>query len=64
MVLKMFYLYGFVRWTKCIWWALENNYLLVYKIFEFAVECITAVKKEAETIFKKSLALLQLIIRK
>ena len=20
MILKIFYLYGFVRWTKCIWW--------------------------------------------
>ena len=60
MVLQMFYLYGFLRWTKCIWWALENNYLLVDNLFEFAVECITAVKNKAET----CIALLQLIIRK
>ena len=30
----VFYLYRFVRWTRCIWWAIENNYLLVYKFFE------------------------------
>ena len=38
MILQIFYLNGFVRWTKCIWWAIENNNLLVYKLFEFAVE--------------------------
>ena len=27
MMLKMFYLQGFVRWTKCIWWVVENNYM-------------------------------------
>ena len=32
LMLKIFYLYGFVRWTKCIWSAIENNYLLVYKL--------------------------------
>ena len=36
MMLKMFYLFGFVRWTKYTWWAKESNYLLVYKLFEFA----------------------------
>ena len=25
-MLKMFYLYGFVRWTNYIWWAIDNNY--------------------------------------
>ena len=34
---KLFCLYGLVRWTKCIWCATENTYLLVYKLFEFAV---------------------------
>ena len=24
MMLKISYLYGFVRWTKCIWWAVEK----------------------------------------
>ena len=38
MMLKMFYLYGFFRWTKCIWCTIENNYFLFYKLFEFAVE--------------------------
>ena len=37
-MLKMFYLHGFIRWTKCIWCVIENNYLLVNRIFEFAVE--------------------------
>ena len=23
MMLKMFYLYEFVGWTKCIWWAIK-----------------------------------------
>ena len=46
MMLKMFYLYGFVRWAKCIWWAIENNYVFVYKLFEFAVEWIPAIKKK------------------
>ena len=41
-MLKMFYLYGFVWWTKCICWAIENNYLLFYKLIEFAVEWIPA----------------------
>ena len=44
MMLKMFYLYGFVRWTKCIWWTGENNYLLDYMLFEFAVEWIPATR--------------------
>ena len=37
MMLKMFYMREFVRWTKCIWWAIENHYLHVYKFFEFVV---------------------------
>ena len=32
MMLKIFYLYGFLRITKCVSWALENKYLLVYKL--------------------------------
>ena len=43
-MLKMFYLHEFVRWTKGIWWAIENNYLLVYKLSEFAVEWIAAIR--------------------
>ena len=31
--------------------AIENNYLLVYKLFEFAVERIPAVKNKPEIIF-------------
>ena len=48
MMLKMFYLCGFVRWTKCIWWAIENYYLLVYLLFEFAAEWFRAVRNKAE----------------
>ena len=51
MMLEMFYLYGFVRWTKCIWWAIENNYLLVYKFFVFAVEWIPVIRNKADIIF-------------
>ena len=25
----MLNLYGFVRWTRCIWWAIEDNYMFV-----------------------------------
>ena len=57
MTLKMFYLCGFVWWTKCIWWAIENNYLLVYKLFYFAVELIPVIRN-------KSLTFLQFLIRK
>ena len=35
LMLKMFYLCEFIRWAKYIQWAIENNYLLVYKLFEF-----------------------------
>ena len=51
MILKMFYLYGFVRWTECIWCAIENNYLLVYKSLEVTVEGIPAIGNKAEIIF-------------
>ena len=51
MMLKTFYLYGFARWTKCIWWAIENNYLLVNKLLEFAVEWIPAIRNKAEINF-------------
>ena len=51
MMLKMFYLYGFVWWTKRIWWTIENNYLLVYKLFEFAVWWILTIRNKAEIIF-------------
>ena len=33
---KIFYLHGFFRWIKSIRWAIENNYSLLYKLFEFA----------------------------
>ena len=44
----MFYLYGFVRWTKYIWRAIENSYLLVYKLFEFAVEWIHEIRNKVK----------------
>ena len=44
MMLEVFCLNGFVRWTKCIWWTKENNYLLACKLFEFAVEWIPATR--------------------
>ena len=44
MMLKMFYLYEFVRWAKCIWWTIVNNYFLVYKLFELAVEWIPLIR--------------------
>ena len=44
MMFKMFYLYQFVRW------AIENNYLLVYKLFEFAVERISITRNKTEII--------------
>ena len=50
MMLKMFYLYGFLRWTKYIWWAIENNYLLTYKLFEFGIEWIPETGNKAEVI--------------
>ena len=51
MMLKMFYLYEFFRWTKYIWWAIENNYLIVYKLVEFAVEWIPAIRNKVKIIF-------------
>ena len=51
MMLEMFYLYGFFRWTKCIWWALENNYFLVYKLFQLTVEWLPTIRVKAEIIF-------------
>ena len=33
MMLKMFYLYGFVRWTNYIWWAIDNNYICSFISF-------------------------------
>ena len=33
MMFKEFYLYEFFRWTKCMWWAMVNNHLLVYNLF-------------------------------
>ena len=50
-MLKKFCLYGFVRWTKCIWCAIKNIYLLVYKLFEIAVEWIPAIKNKTVIIF-------------
>ena len=65
-MLKMFCVHRFVRWTKCIWWAIKNTYLLVWKLFEFAVEWIPAIKNKAEInlLFKTLFAFLQLLIRK
>ena len=50
-ILKRFYLYEIVIWTECIWWALENNYFLVYKLFEFATEWIPTIRNKAGIIF-------------
>ena len=37
-MLKMLDPYEFVRLTKYISWNKEKSYLLLYKLFEFAVE--------------------------
>ena len=37
--------------SKCIWWAIENNYLIVYKFFEFAVEWILEIRNKAEYMY-------------
>ena len=50
-MLKMLYLYGFVRWIKCIWWIIENNYLFFSKLFDFAVEWIPVIRNKAEIVF-------------
>ena len=50
-MLSMFYLYGFFRWRKCMWLTIEYNYLLVHKLFEFAVEWISANINKVEIIF-------------
>ena len=50
-MLKMFYLYRFITWTKCIWWAVENYYLLVYKSFKVAVEWIPTIRNKAKNIY-------------
>ena len=66
MMLKMFFLYGFVRWGNSIWWAIENTYLLFYKFFEFPVEWIPAIRNKTEqklSSVQKSLTLLQLLIK-
>ena len=62
MMLKMFYLYGFIRWTKCIRWTIENSYLLVYKLFEF-LSLQSEIKQKLSSVQKITL-LLQLLIRK
>ena len=36
--------YGFLRWIEWIWWGIQNSCLLVYKLFEFTVELIPAIK--------------------
>ena len=51
MMVKMFYLYWFARWTNSIWWAIENNYLHVNIVFEFAVVWIRAIRNKVEIIF-------------
>ena len=45
-----FNLWAFFRWIKCI--GLIENYLLVYKLFEFVVERIPAIKNKAANIFR------------
>ena len=37
-MLKMLHLYGFVIWTRYISFVIENNYLPIYKLFEFSVQ--------------------------
>ena len=64
MMLKMFYLYGFVRWTKCIWWAIENDYLLVYQLFEFVVEWIPLIRYKAEIYSVKKITCINAIADK
>ena len=54
MMLKVFYLCGFDRRTKCIW-AIENNYLLVCKLFEFASEWVSTITNKAEIISVKKI---------
>ena len=39
-------MYRFTKWTKCVWWAIENNYLLIYELFEFAVEWLPATERK------------------
>ena len=51
MMLKMLFLRGCVRRRKCVWWAIENNYLLVYNLFEIGIKWIPAMRKKAEIIF-------------
>ena len=34
-----------------MWWAVESNYFIVYKLFEFAVQWIPAVRNKAEITF-------------
>ena len=38
--------------NQSIWWARENNNLLFYKLFEFVVEWISAIRNKAETVHK------------
>ena len=51
---------------KSTWWAIENIYLLVFKLFEFSVEWIPAIRYKVEIIFssKYHLGYLQLWIKK
>ena len=49
MMIKIFYLYGFFKWAMSIWWAIEY-FLLVYKLFEFVVELIPAMRNKAKII--------------
>ena len=64
MMLKMFYLYGFVRWTKCIWSAIENDYLFIYQLFEFVVEWIPLIRYKAEIYSVKKITCINAIADK
>ena len=65
MMLKMFYLYGFIRWTKCIWWAIKNNYLLIYQILVRSWMNSCSQKWSRNYLqLEKSLALMKLSIKK
>ena len=49
---RFVFMYEFVRLTKHIWCTRENNYLLVYKLFEFPVKLISAIRNNVKIIFR------------
>ena len=56
--------YGFAIWTKSIWLGIDTNYLFVYKLFEFAVEWIRAIRNKAEIVsIQKITCITELFIR-